>query len=216
MITRPNRRSVGFTTWKRRSPHIRTLTPTTIACSWRNHAGRSWLAVIILSWLVYPLRNAISPPLHFLNLPNVKEKKLTSQRRQSLHTHIPTCLLPCPHAHKCLGRINQWLHKSCHSKKDNSISMFSWAHIDAPLIPAGFWYHSSGIHQPKFLNIDIPVLTPEQSLEWIGTEWHWNAWLEWMLKIAKYGKFCILTQKIVIKSKKKNSGCSLLVMMLGH
>ena len=63
----------------------------------------------------------------------------------------------------------------------------------------GFRYHSSGLYQPKFRNIDIPVLTLEQSPEWTGTEWHWNAWPEWMLKIAKYGKFCIFTWKIVIK-----------------
>ena len=47
--------------------------------------------------------------------------------------------------------------------------------IDAPLISAGFRYHSSGIHQPKFRNIDILVLTPEQSPEWNGTGMHdWN------------------------------------------
>ena len=80
----------------------------------------------------------------------------------------------------------------------------------------GFRYHSSGIHQPKFRNIDIPVLTPEQSPEWTGTEWHWNAWLEWMLKIAKYGKFCIFTRKIVIKLERNYAWCSLVVLMLGH
>ena len=52
-------------------------------------------------------------------------------------------------------------------------------------------------------NINIPVITLEQSPEWTRMEWHRNAWLEWMLKIAEYGKFCKFTQKIVIKSDKK-------------
>ena len=59
------------------------------------------------SRLVYPLRNAISPPSHFLKPPNAKEKKkLTSQRRRGLRTHIPIRLLPRPCTRQCRGRIN--------------------------------------------------------------------------------------------------------------
>ena len=36
-----NGRRVGFTAWKRRSPSIRTLTPTAVACRGRNRARRS-------------------------------------------------------------------------------------------------------------------------------------------------------------------------------
>ena len=70
--------------------------------------------------------------------------------------------------------------------------------IDAPLIPAGF---------RSFLWIPVPFQwnSPAKILKYwySGTytrtvprmEWHWNAWPEWMLKIAKYGKFCKFTRK---------------------
>lgn len=63
-----------------------------------------------------------------------------------------------------------------------------------------FRCHSSGIYQTNFWNFVIPVFTPEQSPEWNGTGMQWP---EWTLKIAKYGKFCILRWKIAIKLKKK-------------
>ena len=90
-----------------------------------------------------------------------------------------------------------------------SLTTLHGALIDAPLIPAGFW---------SFLRIPVPFqwnLPAKISKYWysgtytrtVGMDQNGMA-LECMtrmdLKIAKYGKFCIFTWKIVIKSKKKN------------
>ena len=118
-----NGRSVGFTTWKRRSPRIRTLAPTAVACSGRNCAGWSRLALIARQDWFIPYVTPLA--FHRISLKR-KTRKLTCQRRRSLRTRIPTGLLPRPH------RINRQpiLCVDPHGRPDDGSRCFRWGRFD--------------------------------------------------------------------------------------
>ena len=98
-----NRRSARFTTWKRRSPRIRTVTPTSVACSGKIALGGADLLLLFRHDWFIPYVTPLA--LHRTSLNHQTRKKKKNSHPNAGGVFAPTFPFACFLAHAPVNAV---------------------------------------------------------------------------------------------------------------